>query len=74
MLRIQLQLTKANCYDINYKEYDENKMIGIYHLGISGGDVKKNILDELKKLGIDKSTIFPEIEYQAEVVKEIYGY
>ncbi|WGU68916.1 hypothetical protein QIU18_10560 [Capnocytophaga canimorsus] len=31
---------------------------------------KEKILEELSKLGIDKSTLFPEIEKVAEYIKE----
>lgn len=35
-------------------------------------DQKRNILDELEVLGIDESTLFPELDYQAKYLKEKY--
>lgn len=35
---------------------------------------KKSILEELKLLGITEATLFPEMEYQAKHIKELYAY
>lgn len=51
-------------------EEDENMLIKIKICA----DYKKEILNELKLLGINEATLFPEMEYQAKQIKELYKY
>lgn len=39
-----------------------------------GSKAKKDILEDLSRLSINESTIFPGIEYQAKIVKDLYAY
>ena len=40
---------------------------------IIGKDYKSQILNDLKLIGIDESTIFPDLEHQLKSLNEIYG-
>ena len=59
--------------DINHLEYVEDLTIKINKIRIKGGDIKRSIIKELETLGITQSTLFPEIEHQAAVVKKLYS-
>lgn len=50
------------------KEVLENKFFSI----LIEPDVKKNILAELRRIGIDIAFIYPELEYTAKKIKERY--
>lgn len=60
--------------DINNTYNAKDFEINTTSIEIAGGHSKKTILRELENLGITKSTLFPEIEHQASVVKTLYSY
>ena len=59
--------------DINQLDDPDELKIKIKRIRINGGQTKGNIIQELEALGITESTLFPEIEHQAVVVKKLYG-
>lgn len=65
---------KSNPPNINDTYNAKEDEIKTTIIEIAGGQSKKNILKELESLGITKSTLFPEIEHQASVVKTLYSY
>lgn len=46
---------------------------GLFKITIAA-NYKKSLLEELKLLGITEATLFPEMEYQAKQIKELYKY
>ena len=63
------------------KFFNGEELIAVRKMETHGGnlikiritpDNKKSILEELKLLGIYEATLFPEMDYQAKQIKEIY--
>ncbi len=70
--RIEIAVHKSSPPDINDLDYPRKFKIKINKIVVKGGNVKRKIIKELETIGITESTLFPEIEHQAAVVKQMY--